>query len=142
MSWSTSQAITGDCNTQYGTGAVPTPNWQQSGLYIPDGSILKSMYFSGRSNFNFGSVKLYVAYYNASTDGVGIDSNIELNATEILPETIIANLGNGDLRTASVSLGDFVITGNRMLLFFMGAVNNSSGAQRNMPLNIHLNYEL
>lgn len=142
VSWSASQAITGDCNTQYGTGAAPTPNWQQSGLYVPDGAILKSMYFSGKANAAFGSVKLYVGYYNANTDAGGIDSNGEINFTEILPSTTLSNFGDADLRTESVSLGDFVMSGNRMLLFFMGAVNNSSGAQRNMPLNIHLNYEL
>jgi len=142
VSWSTSAAIVGDCNTQYGTGSTPTPNWQQSGLYIPNGAILKSMYFAGRANSSFGSVKLYVGYYDANTDGTLINSDVEANFTEILSSTVISDFGNSALRTASVSLGDFVVSGNRMLLFYLGSVNNTSGAQRNMPLNIHLNYEL
>ena len=140
-SWSATQTVDGLMNTQYGTGAVPTENWQQAGIYIPDGSKLKSLRMAGRSNANFGSVAVYVRLYNANTDGNNIDSNAELNSVEIIPSTTVASFGIGDLRTASVSLGDYVVSGNKMLLIYMKAVNNTSGATRNIPMNIHINLE-
>jgi hypothetical protein len=140
-SWSGTQAIGGSMNTQYGTGAVPTENWNQAGIYIPDGSKLKSLRMAGRSNANFGDVAVYVRLYNANTDGNGIDSNAELDSVEIIPSTTVASFGIGDLRTASVSLGDYVVSGNKMLLIYMKAVNNTSGATRNIPMNIHINLE-
>ena len=140
-SWSGTQAIEGSMNTQYGTGSIPTENWQQAGIYIPDGSKLKSLRMAGRSNSNFGSVDVYVRLYNANTDGNGIDSNAELNSVEIVRSTTVASFGIGDLRTAAVSLDDYVVSGNKMLLIYMRATNNTSGATRNMPLNIHINLE-
>ena len=102
-------------NLSAGIAALPAVHWYASGYPVTKGTILKHIYFGGRSNeININAIEGYVRIHNADffDPTLTIDSAAESNAVEVIPVTDFtdpANVDTRDKRMFKIPLNDFVV---------------------------------
>lgn len=129
-----------------GENADPNVDWDQRGLIVRDGDVVKSLMILGRANNNeVSDIDIRLYHMTGNNPGVGVDANGETTFTQMYSQDgILAASG----RTGNINddheytfSGDVTISGTGQLLLFARAATTPATNARQFRISGEIEIE-
>jgi len=134
-------------NQASGSGVEPSYNWQDRGVLIPKGAILKRIIFIGRkNNTDGGNIEIYIGANEVDlSDDISFDSTGEMNLVEVLGPTeldlALVNRQSADMWKVEASLGDYEMLNETTLHLWLRPVS-APATTRQLRAEVKIEWEI